>query len=108
MDYLKIINVASVTIFPCAVIFLLCMSMIYYNKEKIYRYPSNGWMSVNEYIIPEDIRDFLVTDGKTVKTIYSPKWEPHGKVIFNETEKTYVTYWQPFPEPPKQDLYDRN
>src|ERR1700674_1541214 len=89
---------------PVAIIFF-CISLGFYflHKEKIYRYPAEGWLSVKDHPIPEDIKNFIATDGKTVTTLYEPKWGPHGGVYFDKYDKTFVKYWRPLPEAPKED-----
>jgi hypothetical protein len=101
-EIMNIVNSISLTIIPGTLIFLILSCYSFYNKDKIYRYHEKGWMDVNEYKIPEDIKGFLATDGKKVQHIYYPSWGPHGKVIFNSYDKTYVTHWQPLPSPPKE------
>lgn len=92
-----------ITLFPGALIFFCCSIGIYFfQKEKIYRYTGNGWLDVKEYPIPDDARNFIVTDGKNVDCQYSIKWSPHGKIYFSEYQKTFVTHWQPLPDVPKE------
>jgi hypothetical protein len=81
-----------------------CLLLIshFYHKDKIYRYPSDKWLEIKEHPIPDDIRGFLATDGKTVDYCYTIKWAPHGKIYFSEYSKTYISHWMPLPDVPEK------
>jgi Protein of unknown function (DUF551) len=96
------INEISKVMLPAAVVALFMGGFLFLQKDRIYRQPSVGWLDVKTHKIPEDIKGFLATDGKKVDSKYQPEWGPNGEAIFNRYEKTYVTHWQPFPEPPKK------
>jgi hypothetical protein len=68
----------------------------------IYRYEGKGWLDVNQYPIPDDMRYYLVTDGKEIKNEVYPEYDRNGKPIFNKYSKTFVTHWQPYPDVPKE------
>ncbi len=88
---------ASILIIPT-----LLFGIHYFLKTPVARYPDNGWMKVEEYPLPDDIKEYLGTDGNEVRTMYGINWGPHGKIIFSEYNKTYLKYWQPFPLPPNK------
>lgn len=101
MSFSEVIYAICQILLPSALIGIIIASVHYIHKDKIYRSNSTGWLSVKEYPIPEDIRDFLATDGNKVVCLYKPKWGPHGKVHFGEYDKTHITHWQPLPDVPK-------
>lgn len=104
MDTLNDISKFLWTALPIVLTPLIAAICIYlFQKEKVYRYPATGWMDVKTYPIPEDIRNFIATDGKEVDVIYAPSWGPHGKVLFQKYSNTYVKYWQPLPEAPNKN-----
>jgi Protein of unknown function (DUF551) len=78
---------------------ILCI--YFFQKEKIYRYPSDKWLPIKEYPIPKDIRGFIGTDGKKVDYVYQVTWAPYGEIFFNTYDKTYITHWMPLPDAPK-------
>lgn len=89
--------------FICLSIFIFALGYqkYYLNKQGYYRCSTTGWLSVKDHPIPEDIRGFIATDGNKVEYIYGLEWGPYGKVFMNKYEKTFITHWQPLPEPPK-------
>jgi len=101
METIELINLILNIFTPSAILFL-CFSIGSYFlvKQKIYRSPSQGWLSSKEYPIPADIEDFIVTDGKTVDVMYKPEWNCLGQPIFGNK---IVKYWQPLPNAPNQD-----
>lgn len=80
----------------------LFTGIYFYQKEKIYRYPSNDWLDIKKYPIPKDIRGFIATDGKKVEYLFFIKWGPYGEIFFDYNKETYITHWQPLPDLPKQ------
>src|SRR5271169_6447531 len=89
--------IPAFVIFTCAILI-----MHFFQKQKIYRYPTSDWMNIEHQPIPDDIRGFLATDGKTVEYCYFIKWAPHGKIYFSEYNKTYISHWMPLPDVPKK------
>lgn len=81
-------------------IYYLCFYFIY--KKKIYVYPAQGWLDINEHYLPDDIERFLATDGKDVSEKYSFECDRRGKVYYSKYSQTYITHWQPLPLPPKK------
>ena len=90
-------TISSILILPT-----LMLSIIYFLKEPKIRYPDKGWMDIKSHPIPDNIKDYIATDGKTVSTKYGIEWGPHGEIIFCKYDKTYLKYWQPLPEPPRK------
>lgn len=88
--------VPAFVIFTCAILI-----MHFFQKDKIYRYPTNEWLNLKENPIPDDIHGFIATDGKSVDYKYSISWAPHGKIYFSQYNKTYITHWMPLPDLPK-------
>lgn len=81
---------------------LIVYDIFFKKKQKIYRYPSAGWMDINKFPLPEDIKDYLATDGKDICHFYMPKYDSNGKTYFCSYDKTYITHWQPLPEAPNK------
>lgn len=101
MEYLNTISNFLVIPFICFIITFIFSNLLY-NREKKCFYPDKGWMNINEYPIPEDIRDFLATDGKEVSHMYMINYNSQGKARFNIYKESYITHWQPLPSPPKE------
>ncbi len=100
---LDIIKIIGYTILPYALgAFLGCSAIYLFQKEKIYRISSIGWLDIKKHPIPHDIRGFIGTDGKKVDYIYLVKWGPYGEVFFSEYNRTYITHWQPLPDLPEK------
>lgn len=97
---MELIEMITKTLMPGAVVFLILSSITLYNKRKIYMSPSSGWLDIKKYPIPNDIKGYLGTDGKTVDYMYDLSWGPHGEILFNNYDKTYLTHWQALPAPP--------
>lgn len=98
----EIMKYMSVTLLSGALPFFLVAAGVHFlNKEKKYRFPGTGWLNIKEVPLPEDLKDYIATDGKKVEYKSSIRWAPYGKVYFCEYDKTYITHWQPFPDVPK-------
>jgi hypothetical protein len=98
---IEIINAISVMLMPAAIIIFVAGGITFYHKQKVYRIEPTGWLSVEEHQIPKDIKDYLGTNGREVKHFYKVQWGPHGKIWY-DTDKTYITHWQAFPDVPNQ------
>lgn len=97
------LNILSRIILPGLSIIFITSALFFYTKEKKYCYDTNGWLDIKKYPIPEDIGDFFATDGKEVKHFYTPRWGPHGEVLFSDySKKSYVKYWLPMPSIPSK------
>lgn len=97
----EIIKCVFYTILPACIVMFCLSGIFYFQKDRIYRQNSTGWLDIKKNPIPEDIREFIATDGKTVECKFSVQWGRYGEVIFNNHKKTYITYWQPLPDVPK-------
>ena len=52
-----------------------------YKRKKVYRFPSTEWLKVSEHPIPEEIGEFIATDGQLVSAEYKVKYNSHGKPV---------------------------
>jgi hypothetical protein len=81
---------------------LVSMFVYFFKKEPIYMYKSTGWLDVKQYPIPTNITWYLATDGERVDNMFRLTWGPHGQLVFDKYEMTYITHWMPYPAPPKR------
>lgn len=98
----EIIKTITHVFLPTSLLVIALFCAFHFKKPRIYRSDSAGWLSIKDHPIPEDMRDFIATDGKNVEYIHSPKWGPHGKVYFESYKETFITHWQPLPDIPKK------
>jgi hypothetical protein len=99
---LDIIKSASIALFPGVLTLFIISSIIFYQKDKIYRYQSTEWFDVKKYPIPKDIKGFIGTDGKKVQYIAYIEWAPYGEIFFDKYDKTILTHWHPLPDVPNK------
>lgn len=102
MDILQflIYTLVPALILPCLLFFGFYISDLI-KKKKVVRYPSKEWLLLTENPIPQKVEgEILASDGKKVKYIDRIRWAPHGKIWFEEYDKTFVTHWMPMPEAP--------
>jgi len=96
-------NIATILLIYASASLFFSIAIYIFQKDKIYRCPSNEWIDIKKHPIPNDIRGFIATDCKKVDYLYEIIWGPYGEVYFNKYNKTYVTYWQALPDVPKKD-----
>lgn len=84
-----------------AIVAFYRMSIYYFFKKKIYMYPGEGWLKIDEHPIPDNLEEILVTNGENVKTSLFRYYNREGKVLFSTFPDSLITHWQPFPEAPK-------
>jgi len=102
MKMIETIYTLGICLLPASVcVFLIWAGFHLLWKEKTYRSPAQGWLDIRVYKIPDDIKEYIATDGKEVSTKYGITWGPHGEIIFSSYDKTYIKFWQPLPEAPK-------
>ena len=60
------------------------------------------WMDIQTFRIGEE-KDYLVTDGKNVRSQWSPTYNEYGENIFHASGKeAIVTHWMRYPKPPRR------
>lgn len=79
-------------------------------RPKIYRFSATGWLKVKDYPIPEEIKEFIATDGEDVSRERGITYNSKGNPIMGYDQKI-ITHWQALPDVPKPNkmlfLYNR-
>ncbi len=69
-------------------------------RNKVYRYPAQGWLDIEKHPLPEDLKGFISSDGQEIMMENYIDYSPTGRPYFCKYEKTYIKFWQPLPEAP--------
>jgi len=57
------------------------------------------WVDISEIPVPNDLEQFIFTDGEIVKCYSSIRYNKFGQVIFHYDDKV-ATHWMALPTPP--------
>ena len=77
------------------------ISAYFHTHNRIYRYPGVGWLDIHTHPIPDGCKNFLITDGKSVRNTYMPDYNKHGQMVMCCVTEEIVTHWMPYPDVPK-------
>lgn len=71
---------------------------LWYDRDKHYR-RVDKWLLINTFPIPDDARDFFLSDGISVSSIrFNLEYNKKGEIIYYSFNKNRVAkYWLPKP-----------
>ena len=76
--------------------------MTYYiRRKKIYLSQYPDWLFISEHPIPDDIKEYLCTDGNEVYQTAFKRYNKYGQLLSPYSDTRKVIAWMPIPETPK-------